>query len=158
VVRSCALFVLAAALSSPALGAPRGHRVVLADPDPELRHAMDQSLAPYHLLQDTFIEIFRALGSFRGDSTLGRWCQIIAVRVAYLAISRRHPPAVELALVEDTVAGDADLRRHVQVREAVDRHDARAATLLGRYLQRFPGGANAADARGLLSRLHADRP
>ena len=73
------------------------------------------------LLQDAFIEIFRALRSFRGDSTLGRWCQTIAIRVAYLAISRRRPPAVELALVEETVASDTDVRRHVQVREATRR-------------------------------------
>jgi RNA polymerase sigma-70 factor (ECF subfamily) len=73
------------------------------------------------LLQDSFIEIFRALPTFRGESTLGRWCQTIAVRVAYLAISRRRPPAVDLALVEDTVAGDADLRRQIQVREATRR-------------------------------------
>src|ERR1044071_238919 len=73
------------------------------------------------LLQDAFIEIFRALHSFRGDSTLGRWCQTIAIRVAYLAISRRRPPAVELALVEETVASETDVRRHVQVREATRR-------------------------------------
>ena len=73
------------------------------------------------LLQDSFIEIFRALPSFRGDSTLGRWCQTIAVRVAYLAIARRRPPTVELALVEETVPSDADVRRHVQVREATRR-------------------------------------
>jgi RNA polymerase sigma-70 factor (ECF subfamily) len=84
------------------------------------------------LLQDAFIEIFRALPSFRGDSTLGRWCQTIAVRIAYLAISRRQPATVELSLVEETVANDADVRRHVQVREAarrlyaaLDRIDAR---------------------------------
>jgi RNA polymerase sigma-70 factor (ECF subfamily) len=73
------------------------------------------------LLQDAFIEIFRAVHTFRGDSGLGRWCQTIAVRVAYLAISRRKPPAVELSLVEDTVASDTDVRRHVQVREATRR-------------------------------------
>jgi RNA polymerase sigma-70 factor, ECF subfamily len=73
------------------------------------------------LLQDAFIEIFKAIGSFRGDSTLGRWCQTIAVRVAYLAISRRRPPAVDLALVEETIASDTDLRRHVQIREAARR-------------------------------------
>ena len=73
------------------------------------------------LLQDAFIEIFRALHSFRGDSTLGRWCQTIAIRVAYLAISRRRPPAVDLALVEESVASDTDVRRHVQIREATRR-------------------------------------
>ena len=73
------------------------------------------------LLQDAFIEIFRALPSFRGDSTLGRWCQTIAVRIAYLTISRRRPPAVALALVEEIVASDVDVRRHTQVREAARR-------------------------------------
>jgi RNA polymerase sigma-70 factor (ECF subfamily) len=73
------------------------------------------------LLQDAFIEIFRALPSFRGESTLGRWCQTIAVRVAYLAISRRRPPSVDLALVEDIVASDADVRRQMLAREAARR-------------------------------------
>lgn len=73
------------------------------------------------LLQDAFFEIFRALPSFRGDSTLGRWCQTIAVRVAYLTISRRRAPAVDLALVEEVVASDVDLQRHVLMREATRR-------------------------------------
>ncbi len=42
-------------LSATALAAPpSGHRVVLADPDPELRHAMEQALAPWRL--DVVIE------------------------------------------------------------------------------------------------------
>ena len=42
--------MIAAALSGAAHGAPYAQqRVVLADPDPELRHAMEQALAPYHL-------------------------------------------------------------------------------------------------------------
>ena len=73
------------------------------------------------LLQDAFIEIFRALPSFRGDSTLGRWCQTIAIRIAYLTISRRRPPAVDLALVEESVANDVDVRRHAMAREATRR-------------------------------------
>lgn len=48
--RACSLVLLIAALSGAARGAPLArHRVVLADPDPELRHAMEQALAPYHL-------------------------------------------------------------------------------------------------------------
>lgn len=73
------------------------------------------------LVQDTFVELFRALPSFRGDSTLMRWSQTIAVRVAYLAISRRRPPAVELTLVEDVVGNGGDLARQVRAREAVRR-------------------------------------
>jgi len=73
------------------------------------------------LLQDAFIEIFRALPSFRGDSTLGRWCQTITIRIAYLTISRRRPPGVDLALVEESVSSDVDVRRHVVAREATRR-------------------------------------
>jgi RNA polymerase sigma-70 factor (ECF subfamily) len=73
------------------------------------------------LVQDVFVELFRALPSFRGDSTLGRWSQVIAVRVAYLTISRRRPPAVELTLVEELVGDGGDLARQVRAREAVRR-------------------------------------
>jgi RNA polymerase sigma-70 factor (ECF subfamily) len=73
------------------------------------------------LVQDAFFEIFRALPSFRGDSTLTRWCQTIATRVAYLAISRKKPPAIDLALIEDSLAGDSDTRRESQMREAARR-------------------------------------
>jgi RNA polymerase sigma-70 factor (ECF subfamily) len=73
------------------------------------------------LVQDAFIAIFRALPSFRGDSTLSRWCQTITVRVAYLEIARRQPAAIELSLVEETVAGGIDVRRHVYVRDAARR-------------------------------------
>jgi RNA polymerase sigma-70 factor (ECF subfamily) len=73
------------------------------------------------LVQDAFFEIFRALPSFRGDSTLTRWCQTIATRVAYLAISRKKPPAVDLALVEEQLPDSTDTRRDAQHREAARR-------------------------------------
>jgi hypothetical protein len=50
VARGSLALLVAVALESAALGAPLARqRVVLADPDPELRHAMEQALAPYHL-------------------------------------------------------------------------------------------------------------
>jgi hypothetical protein len=52
----------------------------------------------------------------------------------------------------------ADPALFAAARLAVDRHDRRAETLLGMYLTRFPGGANAADARQLLVRLRSDKP
>ncbi|MDX2091383.1 MAG: RNA polymerase sigma factor [Kofleriaceae bacterium] len=73
------------------------------------------------LIQDAFVEIFRSLHAFRGDSTLARWCQIIATRTAYLWIRRRRPPAVELSLVEESLPSEVDTRRQVQMREAVRR-------------------------------------
>jgi len=73
------------------------------------------------LVQDAFLEIFRALPSFRGDSALTRWCQTIATRIAYLSISRRKPPAVDLALVEEILPGDDNTHRQAQLREAARR-------------------------------------
>jgi hypothetical protein len=52
----------------------------------------------------------------------------------------------------------ADLALFAAARLAADRHDRRAETLLGIYLQRFPTGANATDARQLLARLKGDHP
>jgi RNA polymerase sigma-70 factor (ECF subfamily) len=57
------------------------------------------------LLQDAFFEIFRALPSFRGDSSLATWGRTIAARIAGLAISRRRPGAI--VLVEDELSDDA---------------------------------------------------
>ncbi|HEU4734463.1 MAG TPA: FecR family protein [Kofleriaceae bacterium] len=52
----------------------------------------------------------------------------------------------------------ADLALFAAARLAADRHDRRAETLLGIYLQRFPSGANATDARQLLNRLKGQTP
>lgn len=74
------------------------------------------------LLQDSFLEIFRALPSFRGDSTLARWCQTIATRTAYLAIGRRRPASIELDLVANEIVDqDPDAHRVAQGREAARR-------------------------------------
>ncbi|HEY1817683.1 MAG TPA: RNA polymerase sigma factor [Kofleriaceae bacterium] len=74
------------------------------------------------VLQDAFVEIFRALPSFRGDSSLATWCRTIATRVAYIAIARRKPPSVELALVEELLPHDAPAAdRVVHARDAARR-------------------------------------
>jgi RNA polymerase sigma-70 factor (ECF subfamily) len=74
------------------------------------------------LIQDAFLEIFRALPSFRGDSTLNRWSQTIATRTAYLAIERRKPASIELDVVEDEIVDkDPDQHRIVLARHAAKR-------------------------------------
>lgn len=74
------------------------------------------------LVQDAFLEIFRALPSFRGDSTLSRWAQTIATRTAYLAIERRKPPAVDLDVVENEIVDrDPDAHRVALARQAAKR-------------------------------------
>jgi len=90
-----------------------------------VHHALYRILGSNHeledLTQDAFLAIFRALGSFRGDSSLARWCQTIAMRTAFAYIERRKPPSIDLALVEDELASDEDTRRVVQLREATRR-------------------------------------
>lgn len=74
------------------------------------------------LIQDAFLEIFRALPSFRGDSSLARWSQTIATRTAYLAIERRKPAAVDLELVEDEIVDrDPDAHRIALAKQAAKR-------------------------------------
>lgn len=41
------------------------------------------------LIQDTFVEVFRSLPSFRGDSSLRTWIHRCAVRVAYAHFKRK---------------------------------------------------------------------
>ena len=74
------------------------------------------------LVQDAFLEIFRALPSFRGDSSLARWSQTIATRTAYLAIERRKPTPVDLDVVEDEIVDrDPDAHRVALARQAARR-------------------------------------
>jgi RNA polymerase sigma-70 factor (ECF subfamily) len=48
------------------------------------------------LLQDTFLEVFRSLASFRGDSSLRTWIHRCAVRVAYAHFKQKaRVPALE---------------------------------------------------------------
>jgi hypothetical protein len=74
-----------------------------------------------------------------------------------LAALEPRDPAAALAGYMTLARGTsrwADPALFAAARLAVDRHDQRAETLLGIYLQRFPSGANATDAKQLLARLN----
>ncbi len=73
------------------------------------------------LLQDAFVTIFRALPSFRGESSLDRWCQTIAMRTAFLALRRKKLTPVELDTIEEVLAGHDDLPAEAHTREAMRR-------------------------------------
>ncbi len=45
------------------------------------------------VLQDTFVEVFNSLPSYRGDALMSTWADRIAVRVAYRFL-RRHKAAL----------------------------------------------------------------
>ncbi len=71
------------------------------------------------LAQDAFIEIFRSLPGFRGESSLATWIDRICVRVARRHITTRRPPHLELVSVIDDPARGPD--RHAEAREALRR-------------------------------------
>lgn len=60
------------------------------------------------LLQDTFVEVFRSLPSYRGDARLSTWADRIAVRVAYRHFGKERArnlsaaAAPELSVVRST--------------------------------------------------------
>lgn len=78
------------------------------------------------LLQEAFLAIFRSLASYRGDSSLARWCQVIATRTAYHWIAKRPPPQVELA--DDDLPG-GEPAEQMRARAALRRLYAQLAKL-----------------------------
>jgi RNA polymerase sigma-70 factor (ECF subfamily) len=73
------------------------------------------------LAQDAFLEIFRSIGSFRGDSSLRTWADVIAARAAYRYLSSRPPRAVHLELVPEPEADVPSPDAHAHAREAARR-------------------------------------
>ena len=72
------------------------------------------------LVQDAFVEIFRSLGTFRGEASLRTWIDRCTVRVAYAHFSRRSP-IVQLEAVPEILAKDAGVEERALLREAVRR-------------------------------------
>ncbi len=73
------------------------------------------------LVQEAFLEIFRALPSFRGESSLGTWLDCIAARVAYRFLSKRRPDSARLELVPEIASGDPSAEERAMTREAARR-------------------------------------
>jgi RNA polymerase sigma-70 factor, ECF subfamily len=73
------------------------------------------------LVQEAFLEVFRSIARFRGDSTLATWCATIATRVAWAYIERRKPAAQALDLVPELPADGPPVDRQVAARDAARR-------------------------------------
>jgi RNA polymerase sigma-70 factor (ECF subfamily) len=72
------------------------------------------------LIQDAFLEVFRSLPGFRGESTLKTWIDRCAVRVAYAHFKRKRRHPVLLAVPEE--ASDApSVEERTSMRQAVRR-------------------------------------
>lgn len=66
------------------------------------------------LAQETFIAVFRALSTFRGDSKLSTWIDRIAVRVVFHHI-RARKPTVSLEMLPERASGaDVDDQTHAR--------------------------------------------
>ena len=73
-----------------------------------LRFAEDRDLAA-DIAQDVWIQIFRALPTFRGDSQFGTWAHRIAVNRTLNALRRvRRLAKVEVAIEEDSASVEDD--------------------------------------------------
>lgn len=72
------------------------------------------------LVQDAFLEVFRSLRGFRGESSLATWIDRCTVRVAY-AYFRSKALVPRLETVSDVAAGDASAEQRVMHREAARR-------------------------------------
>lgn len=73
------------------------------------------------VIQEVFIQVFRSLHNFRGESSLTTWIDRCTVRAAFahLARGKKHRPA--LALVDDLAADDPSVERRALAREGTRR-------------------------------------
>jgi RNA polymerase sigma-70 factor (ECF subfamily) len=72
------------------------------------------------LIQDAFVEVFRSLGSFRGEASLATWIERCTVRVAY-AYFRRKSLVPRLEPVRDVAATTPSAEQRTLHREAARR-------------------------------------
>jgi len=72
------------------------------------------------LIQDAFLEVFRSLSTFRGESLLSTWVERCTVRVAY-GYFRRKALVPRLEPVHDPVSGAPSAEQRVMHREAARR-------------------------------------
>ena len=90
------------------------------------------------LTQEAFMQVFRSINSFRGDSAFSTWLYRVAVNTVLMKLRRRKSPPV-LSLDEPVSADSPSLKREVGRQDpslsgAIDR------IALRRALEELPGG------------------
>jgi RNA polymerase sigma-70 factor, ECF subfamily len=91
------------------------------------------------LAQEAFIQVFRNLNSFRGNSAFATWLYRIAVNTVLMKLRRRKSPPM-VSLDEPTSSDSPSLKREIgkddlSLRGAIDR------IALRRAIEELPGGA-----------------
>ena len=94
------------------------------------------------LTQDVFIQVFRKLATFRGDSSFSTWLYRVAVNTVLMELRKKHPRQVSLdepvqmdssCVQRDVGRSDLDLEGSVD-RIALDRAIQSCRAGAGRYI------------------------
>lgn len=90
------------------------------------------------LTQEAFMQVFRSVNSFRGDSAFSTWLYRVAVNTVLMKLRRRKSPPV-LSLDEPVSADSPSLKREIGKKDpslcgAIDR------IALRRAIEELPGG------------------
>jgi RNA polymerase sigma-70 factor (ECF subfamily) len=81
------------------------------------------------VVQQTWLDVYKNLGSFRGDAAFTTWATRICIHGA-LAFARKHPPVGEVVDIEGGVSPDESPQQSVERTEL--------GTVLERVLSRLP--------------------
>lgn len=73
------------------------------------------------LMQETFIQVFRSLRSFRGQARLSTWIDRIAARVAYRYLAQRRRTGTTVVLEEEMMPSGVEAAERALAREGVRR-------------------------------------
>lgn len=73
------------------------------------------------LVQESFLQVYRSIHSYRGDAKLATWISRIATRVVFAYIARRRPATVALEAVADPASLDTGAESQAMAREAARR-------------------------------------
>ncbi len=72
------------------------------------------------LIQDSFLQVFRSIHSYRGDARLATWVSRVSARVAYAYLSKRKLATVALESAAEPI-GNTDTERQIIARQATER-------------------------------------
>ncbi len=73
------------------------------------------------VIQEVFIQVFRSISGFRGESSLATWIDRCTVRVAFASLSKGRRQPRDLALVEDMSSDDPTAEQRALAREGTRR-------------------------------------
>ena len=90
------------------------------------------------LTQEAFMQVFRSINSFRGDSAFSTWLYRVAVNTVLMKLRRRKSPPV-LSL-DEPVAGDSSSLKREVGKEDLSLSGAVDRIALRRAIEELPGG------------------